>query len=196
MNVRIAAAAFLAASSPALAAVDIQFAPGARGSGFEQVLIAPASVEFQRGFTDRAHSLRLQSQRLTPGEAEELAREMGQSFERALAEAFRARGYRIATAPGPGVLSLKPALTDLYVNAPGGATIGIVHSFVREAGYATLNVEGRDARGERVLTASEDAVAGRTEDFRRANKVSNRFWFDALFERWADDFVDTLAKTR
>ena len=184
-----------AAGIPAQAAVELQYERGARPAAFGKVHIAPPTVEFDRNFVSDHTSWRSEA-RLTPEQTRRLAADMGESLRRALAEALRARGFEIAAAPGADVLRIAPALRDLYVNAPEGSTARAVRHYVREAGKARMEVEGVDPSGARVFRASEERAAGRIEEISRATDVSNRFWFDAMFRRWAEDFAVALAAAR
>lgn len=188
----VAAALALAASS-ALAAVDIQ--PGSAGK-YRKVLFSQPTVQFDRAFLDRVGGRTSLSERIRDEDAKRIAAEMGESFQAALQEAFRARGFEITTAPGDDVLQLAPAITRLYVNAPDTNTPGITQRYTREAGAATMAVEGRDSRGGRVLGASDHMTAGDTLELRRATAVSNRFWFDSMFRHWADDLAKAVASAR
>lgn len=183
-------------ATSAFAAAEIQFTPGAKAQSYRKVLIAPARVEFDRDFLVDMRSVRGQGQRLRPEDLRRIEREMGETFHAALEESFRMRGFEITLAPGSDVLSISPTLRGLYVNAPDASTAVMVQHYVREAGRATMVVEGRDAAGAPVFVASERGTTSRTAGFTRASGVSNRFWFDAMFRRWADELAVALASAR
>jgi hypothetical protein len=194
MKIRAILATVLATlATPSLAAVDIQFSPGAKAKAYRKVLITPTRVELDRDFRSPHSNLHGHLPRITAEDARKVAREMGESFDAALAAAFRARGFEIARAPGPDVLALSPSLKDLLVNAPEGTGSASARVYVREAGQATMEVEGRDAAGSRVVFASERRTTGRVTELSRATDVSNRFWFDAMFRRWADELAAGVA---
>jgi hypothetical protein len=192
----ILAAALATLATASLAAVDIQFSPGAKAQAYRKVLIAPTRVELDRDFLSPNSTIHGHLPRITKEDARKVAREMGESFDAALADAFRARGFEIARAPGPDVLALSPALKDLLVNAPEGAGSATPKVYVREAGQATMEVDGRDAAGARVVFASEKRTTGRITELTRATDVSNRFWFETMFRRWADELAAGVAQTR
>ena len=181
---------------PASAAFDLQVASGADARNYRKVLIAPARVEFQREFLSETKLSRDPTMRLRPEEVRDLARDMGEGFSAALAEAFRKRGYEIAPGPGGDVLHVAPSLRNLYVNAPDAQTAGITRSYVREAGGAMMVAEASSPAGERLVTASEETTTSRTFAFEPANRVTNRFHFDAMFRAWADEFAEAIAKRK
>lgn len=189
----ILAAALATLATTSFAAIDVQFSPGARSQVYRKVLIAPARVELDRDFLTPHSTIHGHLPRITKDDAGKVAREMGESFEAALADAFRARGFEIARAPGPDVLALSPALKNLLVNAPEGTGSATAKVYVREAGQATMEVDGRDAAGSRVVFASEMRTTGRITELSRATDVSNRFWFDTMFRRWAEELAAGVA---
>lgn len=191
LSLILAAAAIL----PAQAAVDLQYDRGAQATAYRKVHIAPPQVEFHRNFLDDHSSPRSEA-RLRPEEARRLAEDMGRSLRNALDAALRSRGFEIAASPGADVLRLTPALRDLYVNAPEGSTARNVRHYVREAGQARVEVEGMDPSGARLFRASDERTTGRIEKLSRASDVSNRFWFDAMFRQWAEEFAGALAARR
>lgn len=185
----------LAAAFPVQAAIDLQLDRGAKPAAYRKVHIAPAQVEFHRDFVSDHTSPRSEA-RLRPEESRRLAADMGEGLRRALDEALRARGFEIAASPAGDVLRISPALRNLYVNAPEGSTARMVRHYVREAGSARMEVEGSDPSGARLFRASDERTTPRIENFSRASDVSNRFWFDAMFRRWAEDFAAALAAAR
>ena len=186
--------ASLAVSTAALGAVEVQFTAGARSLAQRKLLVEPATVQFHRGFLDEMATGRGRVQRMSRAEVDRLAAEMGETFQKALAEALKARGFEVVATPGADVLRVSPSLQDLYVYAPeGSAAGGVVKQYVREAGSAAMRVEVRDAGGAPIAVASDRATTGRIEPFSRASDVSNRFWFDAMFRRSAEEMAVALA---
>ncbi len=188
------AAAFAAAgATAAVAAIDVRFSGDPGTTSYRKVFIAPAKVEFDRQALREARSVGDPAQHLSDGDVRRIGNDMGESFRTALAEAFAAKGFEVQAAPSSDALRIVPALQDLYVHAPEGSTPGIAKSYVREAGTVTLAAEGLGGRGERLLWARDRAVVGRTLDFNRASDVSNRFWFETEFRRWAEDLALAVA---
>lgn len=192
MIARLALAAILAAlANPALAAVQIDFTPGATSKSYRKILVAPAQVEFDRRFVQDGRILRGNRGHLREQDAQQLASEIGQSMRNALAEAFRKRGFEVVAAPASDVLTISPAVTELYVNTPSDRVGSRV--FARSAGEARMAVEGSDAAGSRVLRASNKATAGETAGFLEESKATNLQSFDEMFRAWADDVASAVA---
>lgn len=171
---------------------ELYLRPNADLPSYRKVVIDPVQVAFRndwnRDFVDSHASIR----RLTQDDVRRIADETASTLQSAVAEAFKARGYELAAAPGPGVLRLSPSVTDLYVNAAENlATGGTTKSFTKDAGEATLVLEARDSVSGTLLGRVVDRRTARetkgTEisDVRRTTTVSNNFWFDTMFRRWA-----------
>ena len=158
-----------------------------------RVLIAPVQVAFDKNWLPDMNSSRGRTDRVNAQDVGRIAADMAASLQAALAEAVRARGFEVVSAPAPGVVRLSATIQDLYVNAPEGHSPGLSKTFVREAGRATLRAEGRDAASGAVrLQTERSATAGDTGRLERATDVSNSFWFDAMFRNWAREVANEL----
>lgn len=192
MIARLALAATLAAlACPSLAAVQVDYTAGAPSMSYRKVLVAPAQVEFDRRFIEDGKTLRGNRGRLRAQDQQQLAGEIGQSMRNALAEAFRKRGFEVVAAPGNDVLTISPAVRELYVNTPSDRVGSRV--FARSAGEARMVVEGSDATGTRILRASNLGTAGETAGFLEESKATNLQSFEEMFRDWAEDLASAVA---
>ena len=183
---------------------ELYLRPNADLAMYRKVVIDPAQVAFRsdwnRAFVDPHASVR----RLTQDDVRRITDETASTLQSAVAEAFKARGYEVAASPGPGVLRLSPSVTDLYVNAAENlATGGTTKSFTKDAGEATLVLEARDSVSGTLLgrvvdrrTAQEGNKGTQISDVRRTTTVSNNFWFDTAFRRWAATCVKEFETAR
>ena len=195
MIARLALAATLAALAfPALAAVQIDFTQGATSTSYRKVLVGPAEVEFDRRFIEDGKTLRGNRGKLRPHDQQQLASEIGQSMRNALADALRKRGFEVVAAPASDVLTISPAVRELYVNTPSDRVGSRV--IARSAGEARMVVEGSDASGARVLRASSKATAGETASFQEEHRATNLQAFDEMFRDWAEELAGALARAR
>jgi hypothetical protein len=171
---------------------ELYLRPNADLASYRKVVIDPVQVAFRsdwnKDFVDPHASIR----RLTQDDVRRIAEETASTLQSAVAEAFKARGYEVAAAPGPGVLRLSPSVTDLYVNAAENlATGGTTKSFTKDAGEATLVLEARDSVSGTLLgrvvdrRTAHETKGTQISDVRRTTTVSNNFWFDTMFRRWA-----------
>lgn len=161
--------------------------PSADLAGYRRILLDPAQVTFRNDFNKNSQDSLGFTRRLLPDEVAQIARDAATSMDEAVTQAFKARGYEIVASPGPGVLRLSPSVVDLYVNAPDARPAGTSVSYTKDSGVATLVLEARDA--------VSGALLGRVVDHRRADEttrhltratsVSQNFWFEVAFSRWA-----------
>jgi hypothetical protein len=174
---------------------ELHLRPNADLAGYRRVLIDPVPVEFSRDWLRHMNAYnRSPSRWIGADEARRIAMETTSSLENSVAEAFKARGYEVVAAPGPGVLRLSPSVADLYINAPDGLSPWRSKTFTRDAGEAKLLLEARDAvSGTLLARVLHHGIAREAGRLNLANEVSNRFWFDALFRRWAVNCVDEFA---
>jgi hypothetical protein len=184
---------------------ELYLRPRADLSAYRSVVIDPVQVSFRkdwnREFQDPHASLR----RLSQDDVRRISDETATGLQNALADAFRAKGYTIATVPGPGVLRLSPTLTNVYVNAvedmyQGGTT----RSFTKDAGEATLLLDVRDSANGALLgrvvdrrTAQETkGQFAQHQDVTRSPRVTSNFWMEDLFRKWSGICVQELGETR
>ena len=169
--------------------------PGVDLGAYRRILVDPVAVEFHRNWIRNEVTLRSAPHRLAPEDVRAIEQDFAASLERSLVEVFKAKGFELATSPGPDVLRLTPAIADLYVNAPERLALGRSAMFVRDAGDAVLNLEARDAAsGELLARITHRGSASGLGRLGRANGVLTRFWFDALFSRWAAECARELAQ--
>jgi hypothetical protein len=166
--------------------------PNADLARYQKVMIDPVTVEFSKDWNRSVNDPRY-TQRIRPEDARRIADQTTANLAGILADALTTRGYQIVTAPGPGVLRLSPHVTDLYVNAPDVFPPGVTKSYARDAGEATVTLEARDAsNGTLVAVVSDHATAQDMLRLSRANAVTNTFWFDGMFKRFAANGVNAL----
>jgi hypothetical protein len=165
--------------------------PNADLASYRKIMIDPVQVAFQKDWNKESIDLHGVTRRLRQDDVRRIAEDTASTMQNAVAEAFKARGYEIAVAPGPGVLRLSPSVTDLYVNAAEDLSPGTTKSFTKDAWEATLLLEARDAVTGTLLGRVVDHRTAREtkgtqfRDLIRTSRVSNNFWFDATFRRWA-----------
>lgn len=169
---------------------ELYLRPDADLARYRKVTIDPVRVEFHRDWLRYKYYAREVTRPVAEENIKRIAENTAADARADLAEAFRARGYEIVAAPGPGVLRLTPSVEDLYVNAPDRLSPWRTKTFTREAGQAMLLLEARDAAtGTLLASVVHHARAQQMGRLERANNVTNRFWFEAAFRRWAANCV-------
>ena len=169
--------------------------PGADFSGYQRVSIESPSVAFADNWSrnmNRSASLRVRS-----GDMERIRAGMAEIFLEVFAEELENAGYTMTDETGEDVLVLRPAIVDLYVNAPDVQTPGRNRTYVTTAGSARLVLEVHDS--------VSGAILARAVDFRRAREsarlewttsVSNRQAAREVTGRWARMVVQALDEAK
>ena len=136
---------------------------------------------------------------IQPDELQELA----DAFHKAMVEALQ-DGYPFVDKPGPGVMRIRPAITEVVPGKPGLNTIttiipiGLAISSVKKAttgthanvGQATLEVDILDAQTNERLAAALDQKAG--EKYKVFEGMTKWGHVKDAFEFWAGRFRKKL----
>src|SRR6266850_2331238 len=161
--------------------------PDANLAGYHRVMIDPVRVDVR---TQMHAYNRIQAPGVYPEDLARFAKETAASLDDIVAEAFKARGYEFAAAPEPGVLRVSPSVGELYVYAPDRLSPWRTRNFTRDAGQAVLYLEVRDAVSGALLgRVVHRGIAREVSRINVTDNVSNHFWFDAMFRRWAENCV-------
>jgi len=164
--------------------------PDANLPGYHRVMIDPVRVDVR---TQMHAYNRIQSPAVYPDDVASFAKETAASLDGIVAEAFMVRGYEVVAAPEPGVLRVSPSVGELYVYAPDRLSPWRTRNFTRDAGQAILYLEARDAVSGAVLgRVVHRGIAREVNRINVTDHVSNHFWFDTMFRRWAENCVAEL----
>jgi phage gp37-like protein len=167
--------------------MDMVFvAPGADFRPYTKILLDRTEVAFDKDWRKDMNDTRSVSRKIDDAEAAKIMEAASSNFTDVWTKALEKAGYKVATAPGPDVLRLSPAITNLYINAPDTMEAGRVTSYTTEAGEATLVLEVRDSRTNAMLGRVVDRRETRsTATMQQASRVTNRADFRMLFQQWA-----------
>jgi hypothetical protein len=169
---------------------ELYLRPNADFAGYRRVMIDPVRVEFHKNWLKYDYYAREVTRPVSEDNVNRIAEDAASSVQASLADAFRARGYEITAAAEAGVLRLSASVADLYVNAPDRLSPWRTKTFTRDVGEAVLLLDARDAvSGTLIGRVVHHGTAQQMGRLTRASDVSNRFWFDAMFRRWAVNCV-------
>ena len=164
--------------------LDVVYArSGADLATYAQILLAPVTVAFQRGWERNG----------TPGSRKPVSAADAQRIRDKLAKLVRAEvveeltsgGYQLVDAAGDHVLEVDLAIVNLQVNAPD-LGVGRTTSYAVSAGEMTLVAELRDSASGEVLMRVFDRALAR-ESFRpqRITSVDNAAEARTAAQGWA-----------
>jgi hypothetical protein len=77
-------------------------------------MVEPAKVEMFKGWRKSINQQREPSRWITVEQEQDLVRTAAAGMTGAVVDAFKAQGFEIVTAPGPGVLQVSPSMPDLF----------------------------------------------------------------------------------
>jgi len=170
--------------------------PGSDIAGYRKVVLDPVAVELSSDWMKQQHGNNYRIQPTYPRykDAGQVTRETAESVSASLARAFRAAGFEIVEAPGPGVMRVTAKVNELYINAPDIVSPGYARNITRDAGEATLSLEARDAvDGKMLARLRHHAIARETPRANLASDPANTLWMDTLFSRWAQSCATELS---
>jgi Protein of unknown function (DUF3313) len=160
--------------------------PGADFRPYTKVLLDPTEVAFRKDWQRNMNDTRSVSRKVDDGEAAKIMAAASSNFADVWTKALGKAGYQVVTEPGPDVLRVSPAITDLYINAPDMMEAGRSATYTTEAGEATLILEVRDARTNALLGRVVDRRETRSMGvMQQSSRVTNQADFRALFSQWA-----------
>lgn len=201
----VASTSIAAADEPRLAQAPSRYLdhvsvlPGVDFSGYTKVLLQPASVSLRSDWLSDMNANRIALLRgTTQQDADMIAREAAKGLDGSLARAFRQGRYEVVAQPGPGVITLVPRITKLYVNAPRSVVTQPGRTYVTNAGEGRYTVELRDSTTGRLVAqiADERRAGDRGGGLRLATPASNAFDFGSTFDWWAHGTVQMLDAAR
>ena len=161
--------------------------PGADFRPYTKVMIDPTEVAFHKDWMKNINQSSVGVSRdVTQADAEKIASTARSGFADVFTEVFQKAGYQVVTAPGPDVLRLRPAVFNLYINAPDTMSAGRSRTYTMEAGEASLLLEVRDSTTGALLGRVVDRRETQgTGGFQVSNSVTNLSDFRMLFKQWA-----------
>ncbi len=160
--------------------------PGADFRPYTKVMLDKTEVAFRKDWQKNMNDTRWVSRKIDDDQAAKIMAAASSNFSDVWTKALNKAGYQVVTAPGPDVLRLSTAISNLYINAPDTMEAGRVSSYTTEAGEATLILEARDSRTNALLGRVVDRRESRSSvAMQPANRVTNQADFRALFSQWA-----------
>ena len=167
--------------------------PGADFRGYTKVILDPTEIAFEKNWKrDYNNDTRSPSMEITDKDIERIIEEGRKGAGDILRKAYTEGGYPVVAEPAADVLRVRTALVDITVTAPDIDTPGIVRSYSRDAGGATLVVEARDSLTGSLLGRAVDSRTIDDFSMEWRNRVTNRQDFGRQVETWAKNSVKGL----
>lgn len=161
--------------------------PGADMGAYSKFIIADCSVAFTKGWQRDQNSANRGSGRVTDKEVAAIKTRLGEMCTKTFKEAMtKDGGYTLTEQPGDDVLELRPAIVDLYINAPDVMSAGRSTSYTTSEGTMSLRLEAYDSvTGEIIGRAIDRRSARDNGQLRWTNSVTNAVEAQRILDRWA-----------
>ncbi|HEX5786827.1 MAG TPA: DUF3313 family protein [Woeseiaceae bacterium] len=176
----------------------VYWADGASLAGYDAVMILDTPVAFRKNWMRDYNADRTDlSLRVSQEDMDRIKAGLAEAFREQFTKTLEAGGYKVVDEPGESVLLLRPAITDLDVNAPDLDTSTNVRTFTTEAGEMTLYMELYDsATGDKIGEVADREQAIDRSQFQYTNRVTNRAEANRILNKWAKLLVDALDEAR
>jgi hypothetical protein len=179
-----------------LAAVYMK--PGANLEDYDKFFITDVYVAFkknwQRNYNEDVMGL---EGRVTDKDIEIIKTRVAKEFKTVFTRVLEKRGYEFSKTSAKDVLILKPAITNLVVNAPDTQQAAIARTFVASAGEATLYMELHDSlTSDKIAEVMDAQAAGDDGIAHMANRVANKQEFDRVLDKWANILASHLEQVK
>lgn len=172
----------------------LYWADGATLEDYDSVMILDVPVAFRKNWMRDYNASRMDlSHRVSQEDMDRIKAGLSQAFREAFVKTLEEGGYKVVDEPGPNVLLLRPAITNLDVNAPDLNTPDNTRTFTASAGEMTLYMELYDSATSAKIgeVADEEESIDRSQ-FQYTNRVTNRAEADRILRKWAGILVDAL----
>ena len=168
--------------------------PGADLSQYERVYLTEPYVAFKKNWKrDQNRG----SIRVSSADMERIKKNVQQLFMEVFTEELEKGGYNLVSERAEDVLIVKPAIVDLYINAPDIRSSTRVESFTTSAGSMTLYLELYDSETDDLLAKALDPKADRDRGYLQwQTGVSNRAAARRLMKPWAEALRNGLDEAR
>jgi len=128
---------------------------------------------------------------------ERIKKNVSELFLEVFTEELKSGGYTLANERAPDVLIVKPAIIDLYVNAPDVRTAGRTETFTTSAGSMTLYLELYDSETDDLLAKALDPKVDRDSGLMQwQTKVANYTAAKRMMKPWAKALRNGLDEAR
>lgn len=159
--------------------------PEASLGQYTKVMILDCFVAFKDGYKHDYNMDRMGlSGRISDKDIEKIKKAVAEEFKKIFTEVLTKDGHQVADEVGPEVLLLRPAIINLYIEAPDVRS-DFTRVIVRSAGQMTLYMELYDSATSTLLARVVDPQVDDKAFAEAANRSTNRAAADRIIRNWA-----------
>lgn len=172
----------------------LYWADGASLAGYDSVMLLDTPVAFRKNWMRDYNANRISlTHRVSQEDMDRIKAGLSELFKEEFSRTLENGGYKLVDQPGENVLLLRPAITNLDVNAPDLNTPDNTRSYTAEAGEMTLYMELHDsATSAKIGEIVDHEESMDTMQIQYTNRVTNRAEAQQIVRKWAGLLVDAL----
>jgi len=165
---------------------EIYANPDVDWSIYTEISLEDAAVSFRRNW--QRDQNRYDPFKVKAADMERIKSSLSQQFREIFTEELtKDNGYIMSDVSGPNVLTIKPAIVNLDINAPDTNRPYNSKSYTDYAGEMTLQLELYDSlTGELLATASDRRRSPYRGYYQWTTSVSNKMDADRMLRQWAE----------
>jgi hypothetical protein len=179
---------------PKTKASAVYLREGASFKGYDKVAILDCYVAFRKDW-QRDQNRSTKSFRVSDEDMTRIKTELADLFKEVFTKELTAKGEKVVTGTGQGVLILRPAIVNLDVQAPDTMEPG-VRTYSTTAGQATLYLEIYDSVTSELLARVLDVESPTARLIGVRNGVTNRADAEQVLTKWASLLGTALQTAR
>ena len=172
--------------------------PGADLSQYNRVYLVRPLVAFKKNWQrDQNTGSAARLNRVSGSDMERIKNDVADLFMQVFTEELEAGGYTLAQKRAEDVLIVRPAIIDLYINAPDISTSTRSRSYTTTAGSMTLYLELYDSETDDLLVKAVDPTSDRDDNVMSwTTSVSNRAAAKRMMKPWAEALHKALDESK
>lgn len=166
--------------------------PGASLAPYKKVILLDAFVAFKKDWERDQRRDSIKRTRISPKQIEGIKNTLAEEFHKVFIEELSKAGYEVVSEAGLDVMTIRPAIINLDVNAPDVNNFGRVYT--ASAGEMTLYLELYDSTTSDLFAKVIDRRNDRDSDqfYTWSNSTTNRAAADHIISGWAKILVNAL----
>lgn len=171
--------------------------PGSSLEPYTKVILVDAYVAFKKSWERDQRQSSINRLRISPKVTEDIKTKLAEEFHTVFSEELKKSGYQIVDAVGEDVLTLRPAIINLDVNAPNSINT-FTRVYTSSAGEMTLYLEFYDSVTGDLFAKAVDQRVDRTFDqyYTWSNSSTNKSAADRIIRGWAKILIKVLNESK
>ncbi len=172
--------------------------PGASLSPYKRVRLIESAVAFRKNWERDQHRSSINRLRISPKDIEKIKASLADEFHKTFATTLEEAGYELTNENAEDVMTIRPAIINLDINAPDVNNFGRNYSYSASAGEMTLYLEIYDSVTGDLFAKAIDRREDRASSsfYTWTNSATNKAAAKRIIKGWADILVNALNESK